>query len=854
MSSPDGKTRSPENPRAASKASTSGSGASTTPAHLTGSSDIRDLVPAPLFCCDGEGRFVWVNRAAELLSGYSAHELLGQSFVALIAPAKRKRLTGYFLRQQRRGVVDFSHDVPLVTRDGRVAWVALHVHRAQAPNGKWGYVGCAHDLHRVHFELESLKRRVRQLTAVAEEATDAARIKGEFLAAMSHEIRTPMSGVIGMTRMLLESNLDRDQRSFVEVIQGSSEALIGIINDLLDFSKIEAGRLEVESLDFDLRVTMDGIAKLLAPRAEEKKLGFVSTVHHQVPAQLRGDPWRLRQVLSTLAGNALRFTDQGEVVMRVDLVEETPSLATLRFAVSDTGAGLDEHQLTSLIQAYREGDVSAARRFGGPVLGLAISRRLITLMGGEVGVESQPGKGNIFWFRVPLVKQLETAEPPQAPDVELRGMRVLVADASHSMRMALTEILTMWGCSSDEVEDGESALAALSAGARLGMPYRVALIDMQLPGLDGEALAQAIRADRALDDTLMMLLTGLGRRGDTARAQALGYSAYLLKPVQHSHLYDALIEVVHRGPRTRSDAEAALATSRTIVTRHSVAEQRRQRTRVLVVDDNAVNQLVAIAALRRAGYRTEMAPSGGAAIETHARQPFDAILMDVQMPEMDGYQATAEIRRLDDAAGRHTPIIALTAHSLPVERERCLAASMDDYLSKPVDLEAMCMAVDRWTRPEVNRRKVEVVAGSAPAAVAPAVATPPADPVAPGARFLEEADEEPVLDEARLSISSMNSAELRSVLLQAFQTHARPRLNRLRERATAGDAHGVEFEAHGLKGMCATLGAARCASLFGRMERLGREQRLEPVAPMVERADIEVGRVEALIAPPSKAA
>jgi len=826
-------------------------------------SDIRDLVPDPLICCDAEGRLAWINRAAEEMTGYAAPELLGQSFLVLLAPAKRKRLAGFFLRRHHQSATEIARDLPLVTRDGRIVWVAARVKRIQVAGGWSGYVAGLHDVHRATFELEALRRKVRSLTAGAAQASEAARLKDEFLATVSHEIRTPMNGVIGMTRLLLESNLDRDQRHFAEVIQTSSEALLELVNEILDFSKIEAGKFEIETIDFDLRLTMDGVSAILAPRAEEKGLQFTCAVHHNLPSQLRGDPGRLRQVLINLAGNALKFTEHGQVSIQVDPVHENPQQVSVRFAVNDTGIGMTESQRSGLFEVFGQADSSIARRFGGTGLGLAISRRLVALMGGQVGVESEPGRGSTFWFRLPFEKQQVTPEASRAPEVELKGLRILVADPSPSMRIALTEMLSTWGCESVEVADGDAALAAMRSAAGRGTPYRLAIIDMQLPAIDGEKLAPMIRQDATLAATLLMLTTGLGRRGDAARAQTLGYSAYLLKPVQQSHLYDALIEVLHRGAPA-GDVPPRPETSPSIVTRHSVAEQRRQRTRVLVVDDNSVNLLVAVAALRRAGYQPEIAASGAAAIEAHARQPFDLILMDIQMPDMDGYQTTDEIRRVDVEQGRRTPVIAMTAHHRPVDRQRCLDAGMDDHLPKPIDLQGLASTIERWTRPELKAGDATGAAsprggGSpTPSVLAPSPgsdtndASPPSD--APPAIVVPIADAEPVLDERRLDSSSMGSAELKDILLRAFYTHARPRLAKLRERAAAGEASAVEFEAHGLKGMCATLGAARCASLFAHIERLGREKDLKSLPQVLARADVEVGRVEALVPPEARAA
>jgi len=933
--------------------------------------DPRDLVPEPIFCCDAEGRFVWVNHAAEKLTGYTPSQLLGQPFAMLIAPSKRRRLASFFLRRHRRDQLESERDVPILTKEGRTVWVGVRVRRVRTLHGRVGYVSCAHDLHNIVFEIERLKREARDLEARATEAAAAAQLKSDFLAAMSQEIRSPMDGVLGMTRLLLESHLDRDQRMFAEVIQSSGETLLRLVNDILDFSSIEAGRIEFAALDFDVRVTLDGVAHATSPAASVKGLSLSRSVHHDVPSHLQGDPGRLRQVLNQIVGRMVECMDKGEISVWATLTEETAHDVTLRFSLSYAGhtPSVDLDELAKVFGSAP----GKSRRMDAEALGMAISRQLIFLMGGKTGVETQ-SRGGSFWFQMPF-KRID-AEVPVAPppEVELTGMRVLVADPSVGMRMALSEMLSTWGCLPDEAEDGEFALTLLREAARQGRPYRVALVDMQLPGLDGEDLSRAIRGDDTLDGTLLMALTAVGRRGDAAQAQELGFSAYLLKPFEPAHLHDALIEVVHRG---LPPAEVQIEGVPSIVTRHSVAEARRQRLRILVVEDNPVNQLVAVAALRRAGYKPQTAASASEAIQAHAMNNFDLILMDLELPDLDGIEATAEIRRMEEGKALRTPVVALTGHDQPEIHARCLAIGMKDVMVKPLDLDGLCAGIDRWTQPDTVRSARDVAAPpAAPKPARPKPVGPKPDPVPPDARGLKleshdhpsavgspraataasevgevalstfdgaaegaemgglpvldlsapppavvpsaesgviqlsstdavapspapeppailsagasagqlldastalaAADSnqlpasaprlvemrpvgssvdrhpessEPVLDEARLESSCMGNPELKSILVRTFIHHIRPRLRRLREVTAAGDAKGVEFEAHGLKGMSATIGAVCCADAFARIERLGREKRLEPVGPMLDYAEIEVGRVEAVIGP-----
>jgi PAS domain S-box-containing protein len=819
--------------------------------------DPRDLVPEPIFCCDQEGRLIWVNHAAEKLTGYGTSQLLGRPFAMLIAPTRRRRLTRHFITHLHvREEDECEHDVPLLTRDGRTAWVGARVRRVRALNGRVGYVACAHDLHDMMFEIENLKREVRDLRIQSAEAMAAAQLKGEFLAAVSEEIRSPMDGLLSMTRLLLESNLDRDQRTFAEVVHSSGQALLALVSDILDFSKIEAGALDIESLDFDVRVTVDGVAGLFVAAAQHKGVALERAVHHDVPSLLKGDPGRLRQVITNLARRLLHLLAGGQLQIWVTLVEETAHEVVLRFSLtysSPTPAPALEEMVRAFVQPEASGS-----GIGGGSLAVAVPRRLVGLMAGEVGGEAQPGGGQI-WFQIPLKRAEVRGPAAPLPDVSLQGMRVLVADPSVGMRMALTEILTEWGCVADEAEDGRFALTLLKEAVRQLRPYRVALIENQLPELDAEGLSAEIQADPELASTLLMMTTTVGRKGDAARARQLGFSAYLVKPFEPSHLRDALVEVVHRH-------QHGLA-SEGIVTRHSVAERRRQRTRILLVEDNSVNQLVAVAALRRAGFQPETAASASEAVQAHALQRFDIIFMDLELPDMDGLDAAREIFRMEEGTGRRTPIVAVTAHDAESMRGRCLAVGLKDCLAKPIDLDAMARAVERWTLSEAVLEPKVPEPEPARAGASGKVVVRAAEPVrldakaptaplrAVGAPVEREAEEaEPALDPARLRASSLGNPELEGILLRTFLHHIRPRLQHLREVAAAGDAAAVEFEAHGMKGMCATIGAMGCADAFARIEKLAREKRFEPVAPMLDYAEIEVARVEAVIGPMTQAA
>ena len=649
-----------------------------------------------------------------------------------------------------------------------------------------------------------------ELAGARDAAMESSRLKSDFLATMSHEIRTPMNGVIGLTSLLLSTDLDIQQQQYAEGVQSAGEALLAIINDILDFSKIEAGKLELEVVDFDLVQMVEEAAGLVAQAAQRKRLELVVHCSPDLPAGMRGDPARLRQVLLNLAANAVKFTAEGEVVLRAELVEECGDRLTVRFEVTDTGIGIADADRARLFEPFSQADASTTRRFGGTGLGLAISRRIVDAMGGDLGLESEPGRGSVFFFTVPLTRQAEpVAALRPSVDVPLTGLRVLVVDDNETNRIVLHDQLAAWGLAAELAEDADGALAQLAAAADAGAPFDVALLDADMPGTDGLELALRITRRPALAGTRLVMLTS-SMDAIAVESRRAGISTRLTKPVRLSQLYECLQGA--RGP-----VAAAVP-----VIGPADAPATGSLGHVLVVEDNANNQLVAVGLLRLLGYRADVAANGYEALDALDRAEFSAVLMDCQMPDMDGFTATAEIRRREVKSGLpHTPVIAMTAGASQGDQERCLAAGMDDYLAKPVTSRDVKAKLDQWVHAGTSTGRQRDHDASPIAATGPGVL------------------DDSILDDLR------GLSDDGAIFVQVVEVFEATRLARFAALAAAvADADGARVRklAHSLRGEASTLGAVALAARCAELEELSHAGRSDRAPELLAAIEVELAR------------
>ena len=743
--------------------------------------------------------FTRVNRALCTILGYSEAEFSGMTLLNVLHPDEVQKVVAKAKHHFAGDAPTDRVDVRFMAKSGEVLWIALTVSPVRDTRGRLLY-GLA-----ILENITARKMTEETLLRAKEAAEAASRAKSEFLANMSHEIRTPMNGIIGMTELTLDTILTPEQREYLDMVKASAQSLMSVINDVLDFSKIEAGKLEVEMVDFPLQQGLGEVLKALAFRAHQKGLELAWRVGPGIPHTLRGDIGRLRQVLVNLVGNSVKFTERGEIVVSVEKETEDDSGLTLHFQVRDTGIGIPKDKQQLIFEAFTQADSSASRKFGGTGLGLAITSRLVELMGGRIWVESEEGRGSTFHFTVRFGLADRPDQPAPAADPGLVStLPVLVVDDNETNRRILFEQLSRWGMRPEVAEGGATAFAALLAAHLENRPFRLVISDMRMPGMDGCALARKIRGTAAIADVPIVMLSSAGLPGEATRCSELSISAYLTKPAQPSELLDAIMNALFT-PGTQKEIPES---------RPDVAKGGNEGRRVLLVEDNAVNRRLATVLLQKHSYTVTPAENGKEALEILDRESFDTILMDVQMPVMDGFEAIRAIRANERVTGAHIPIVALTAHAMKGDRERCLVAGADEYVAKPIRIGELLEAMERASTGQTAS---------------------PAHPPEPVVCALDidaaldrVAGDRPLLDE----------------LLRLFAEECPRNLSALASAYEVCDARSVAALAHTIKGAAASIGACRLSRAAFELEKAANNRDSANCSSLMERVRAEFDRLQ----------
>lgn len=778
---------------------------------------IADESPYPILELDDQASLIYANPVmTELLTRHG----YGSDGFPRVTPEGLASLVQRCL-STRKPIQEIATSLP----DARFAWVLCPV---EADRHVRGYAVDLTEIHQakeaLHASAEELRAKNKRLDQALQEAQAATQTKAAFLATISHELRTPMNGVIGMTSLLMDTALAPEQRSYAETIRQCGEALLQLINDVLECSKIEAGKLELETLDFNLRTTVDDVLKQFAERAESKGLELTGLIHAAVPTGLRGDPGRLRQVLTNLVGNAIKFTERGDVTLQVYLEEEAEGAAVLRFEITDSGIGVTPETQQKIFKPFVQADSTMTRRYGGTGLGLSISKQLVELMGGAIGVKSLPHHGSTFWFTARFITQAQSVSAI-LPMADLQGRRVLIVDDNESNRLILHHLVSGWGMQDEQAEDAAGAIVRIEEASRSGNPFDCAILDVVMPRKDGLQLAAELQRLPCAATLRLIVMTSLLQRGHAEQARKVGAKGYLTKPVRHDELRDCLRTVLGMELASAERDTTGDSAGPRLVTRHTLAEYA-ERRRILVVEDNSVNQKLAVRMLEKLGYRPDLVENGQEALAALEVGSYDAVLMDCQMPVMDGFEATAAIRR-NEAAGKryvrtgHLPIIAVTANAMQGDRERCLAAGMDAYLAKPIKLEDIRLTLSRW----LTSSSDEVLVRGTVSPVSKASTIPG------------------YFDPVQMLLNIGGDQELLNQLIDLFLERHADIMTDIRQALSQGDSTTVERAAHTLKGTAANLCAPDVALAAGQLEAVGRLGALHDAPPVYAHLEMEMMRL-----------
>ena len=746
-----------------------------------------NLSPVAIVTVDHEKHILTTNPYFETLFGYSHDEVVGRAIDPLLNMNGNPLESSLMPDIPGPGRV-VKASVRLQRKDGTLADVeALGVQLVQDEQVK-GALWLYHD--------------ITELVQARRDAEQADRAKSEFLANMSHEIRTPMNGIIGMLELAMDTTLNDEQYDFLEGARESADALLSVLNSVLDFSKIESGQLVLDPVDFDLHSMVEGVAQMMASRADLRGLELLAYIEPQVPEHVNGDPVRLRQVLVNLLDNALKFTEHGEVIIRCELEKKKHNKALVKFSVSDSGIGIPEDRQKDIFERFVQVDGSTTRKYGGSGLGLAISKQLAGMMGGQIGVESQPGKGSTFWFTALLDELPKPAGREPMTTRDLKRVRVLIVDDSAVNRQIFSKMIEGLGCQVTAISKGQDVIPALFRGLLTNAHYHLVLLDMQMPGMDGEDTLRAIRNEPLTRDIRVVVLTSMGRRSELSKLDALGYSGFLQKPIKQSQLQSMVEYALGLTPHLESHQRIE----------PGPAQPAEKPLDILVVEDNVINQKMVNSLLSKRGHTVELAGSGLEAIAAAGRKRYDAILMDVQMPDLDGFEASRQIRAAQ-GPNQQTPIIAMTALVMPGDRQRCLDAGMVDYISKPIDTRKLFQILERWTGP-ADEKDATVLRFRKNA--------PPADAILDidGAltRFSGDRDFYFTLLTEFLLDLPVKTAEMNSVL-------------------ATGDLKKLAFHAHNLKGVAANFGAGQLYSLVSRLDEASKQQEADAARELLAQVE-----------------